>query len=118
MTETFSPEERIRKKKDFLLLYKKGRRYRGKYFNLIYLSSDRGLSRMATVVSRKVGNSVDRNKIKRHMRELFRRNKDLFKDPVDMVIIPKKDILDLSWTSLQKEYLSAIASINQKHSSP
>jgi len=118
MTETLSPQERIRKKKDFLLLYIKGKRYRGKYFNLIYLSNNLGFSRMATVVSRKVGNSVKRNKIKRYMRDLFRRNKERLKDHVDMVIIPKKDILDLPWTSLQKEYLSAIATINQKYSSP
>jgi len=52
------------------------------------------------------------------MRDLFRRNKERLKDHVDMVIIPKKDILDLPWTSLQKEYLSAIATINQKYSSP
>lgn len=115
MTETFSPQERIRKKKDFLHLYKKGSRYRGKYFNLIYLNNNLDFSRMATVVSRKVGNSVERNKIKRHMREIFRRNKEQIKDPVDMVIIPKKDILELDWTSLQKEYLAAVDSINQKH---
>lgn len=115
MTETFSPQERIRKKKDFLLIYKKGSRYRAKYFNLIYLSNNLEFSRMATVVSRKVGNSVERNKIKRHMREIFRRNKEWLKNPVDMVIIPKKDILELDWTSLQKEYLAAIDSINQKH---
>ena len=118
MTETFTPQERIRKKKDFLLLYKKGRRYRGKYFNLIYFSNSLSFSRMATVVSRKVGNSVKRNKIKRQMRELFRRNKELIKDPVDMVIIPKKDILELPMASLHEEYISALETINQKHQSP
>jgi ribonuclease P protein component len=35
MGETFSPQERIRKKNEFLILYKKGRRYKGKYFSLI-----------------------------------------------------------------------------------
>lgn len=118
MAETFTPQERIRKKKDFLLLYKKGRRYRGKYFNLIYFSNNLSFSRMATVVSRKVGNSVKRNKIKRQMRELFRRNKELIKNPVDMVIIPKKDIPELPKASLQEEYLSALETINQKHQSP
>jgi ribonuclease P protein component len=73
---------------------------------------------MTTVVSRKVGNSVKRNKIKRQMRELFRKNKELLKDTMDMVIIPKKDILKLPKTSLLEEYLSAVETINQKHQSP
>jgi len=73
---------------------------------------------MATVVSRKVGNSVERNKIKRQMRELFRRNKELIKNPVDMVIIPKKDILEPPKASLKEEYLSALETINQKPQSP
>jgi len=46
MNETLSPQERIRNKKEFLHLYKKGSRYRAKYFNLIYISSDLSFSRM------------------------------------------------------------------------
>lgn len=118
MDETFSPRERIRKKKDFLLLYKKGRRYKGKYFNLIYLSNNLSSSRIAIVVGRKIGNAVKRNKIKRWMRDLFRRNKELLKSSVDIVIIPKKDILELSWSSLKREYLVAIEFISQKNQYP
>ena len=64
MNETLGPQERIRKKKDFLYIYKKGKRYRGKYFNLVYLSSASSFSRMAVVVSKKVGKAVKRNRIK------------------------------------------------------
>lgn len=114
MEERFRSQERIRKRKDFLLIYKKGRRYRGKYFNLIYLSNNLNFSRVAIVASRKIGNAVTRNKIKRWMRDLFRRNKDLLKSSVDIVIISKKEILELSWASLQQEYLAAIEFISQK----
>ena len=113
MNETLSPRERISKKKDFLLIYKDGKRHRGKVFNLIYLSNSLGYARLAIVVSRKVGNSVERNKIKRNMRELFRKNKDLLKVHADMIIIPNKGILDISRSDLQKEYLAAVASVNQ-----
>lgn len=115
MDETLSPRERIRKKKDFLLIYKDGKRRRGKAFNLIYLSNNLSFSRLAIVVSRKVGNSVERNKIKRNMRDLFRRNKDSLKVHVDMIIIPNKEILDFSRSDLQKEYLTAVASICQSN---
>jgi len=115
MNETLGPQERIRKRKDFLSLYKKGKRYRGKYFNLIYLSNDFSFSRMAVIVSKKVGNAVKRNKIKRQMRTLFRRNKSLLKAPLDIIIIAKKEILESSWLTLQGDYFSALESIIQNN---
>lgn len=114
MGETLGPLERIRKKKDFFLLYKKGKRYRGRYFNFIYLSSASELSRMAVVVSKKTGNAVKRNKIKRRMRSLFRRNKDLLNKPLDIIIIAKKEICEATWPQIKQEYIVALKSIRQK----
>ncbi len=111
MPETFTPQERIRKKKDFLFLYKKGNRYRGRYFNLIYLSNDLNFSRMAVVVSKKVGGAVERNTIKRRLRTLFRRNKHILLNPLDIILIAKKEIQDASWQSLEEEYLRCVTSI-------
>jgi len=118
MPDTFGPLERIKKKKDFLHLYKKGKRYRGKYFNLVYLSNASDFSRMAVVVSKKVGNAIKRNKFKRWMRTLFRRNKNLLKDPLDIIIIVKREIFEASWLKLQEDYLSAIQSISKSHPTP
>ncbi|UCC41459.1 MAG: ribonuclease P protein component [Candidatus Aminicenantes bacterium] len=117
MNETFGPHERIRKRNDFLFLYRKGKRYRGIYFNLIYFSNNLSFSRLAVVVSKKIGNAVKRNKIKRWMRSLFRRNKDLLKDSFDIIIIVKKEIQDVSWPKLEEEYLSAVESICNKNDS-
>jgi ribonuclease P protein component len=115
MSETFTPQERIRKKKDFLFLYKKGNRYRGRYFNLIYLSNDLNFSRMAVVVSKKVGGAVERNTIKRRFRTLFRRNKHIFTNPQDIILIVKKEIQGVSWQSLKEEYLRSVTSIAPNH---
>lgn len=117
MIETFNPQERIRKKKDFLLLYKEGKRYKGKYFNLIYFPNNLSCSRMAVIVSKKIGKAVNRNKIKRWMRELFRKNKALLKEHLDILIIPKKEIQEISWTVLRKSYFAALESIWQKNKS-
>jgi ribonuclease P protein component len=117
MNETLGPHERIRKRNDFLSIYKKGKRYRGKYFNLIYFSNNLSFSRMAVVVSKKIGNAVKRNKIKRWMRSLFRRNKDLLKDSFDIIFVVKKEIHDATWIKLKGEYFSVIKSIYNKNES-
>ena len=118
MTETFTPQERITKKKDFIFLYKKGNRYRGRYFNLIYLSNDLNFSRMAVVVSKKVGGAVERNRIKRRLRTLFRRNKHILLNPLDIILIVKKEIQGASWQSLEEEYLRSVNAIATNHLSP
>lgn len=108
MDENFTPQERIRKKKDFLHLYKKGKRYRGKYFILIYLSSELTFSRVAVVASKKLGNAVQRNRTKRWLRTLFRRNKELLEKSFDMIFIPRKEIHEASWQNLAEDYIAAL----------
>jgi len=112
MHEAFRPQERIRKKKDFLHLYKKGKRFRGKSFVLVYLSNELGYSRLAVVASKKLGNAVKRNKIKRRFRTLYRRNKTLLKKSLDLIIIPHREINETHWQSLEKDFLTALKSIN------
>jgi ribonuclease P protein component len=107
MRESLAPRERIRKKKDFLVIYKKGKRYRNRYFNLIYLANTLAFSRVGVVASRKVGNAVIRSKVKRWMRELFRRNKNLFEFSVDLLIVATPDMGQATWTELREHYLSA-----------
>ncbi len=117
MNETLSLRERIRKKKDFSHLYKKGKRYKGKYLNLIYLANDLNFSRMAVVIGGKAGNAVKRNKVKRRIRALFRRNKNLLKSPYDIIVIARKEIILASWPKLQEDYFTAIKSIFQNSQS-
>lgn len=111
MVETFRPRERIRRKKDFLLLYREGKRYRGKYFNLIYFPNNLRFSRMAVIASKKTGKAVIRNKIKRLVRELFRRNKGLMKENIDILIVTKKGIHEITWPVLHQSYVEAIQSL-------
>ncbi|MDH7513452.1 MAG: ribonuclease P protein component [Clostridiales bacterium] len=114
MSESFNPRERIRKKKDFLFLYRKGNRYKGKYFSLIYLPSSSTFSRVGVVASRKVGNAATRNKVKRWMRELFRRNKGLLDFPLDMLIIARPEMGEVKWEELKEQYLTAVERIFKK----
>jgi ribonuclease P protein component len=111
MRESLAPQERIRKKKDFLILYKKGNRYKSKYFNLICLSNALGYSRVGVVASRKTGNAVIRNKVRRWMRELFRRNKTWLEFPVDLLIVATADMKQATWPELKEHYLLAIKRI-------
>jgi len=114
MTESLRPQERIRKQSDFAHIYKKGSRFRGRYFNLVYLTNDLNFSRMAAVASKKVGNAVKRNKVKRWMRALFRRNKGMLDASFDLVMIAKPGMPDSTWNEILDEYKKAIQFLNKK----
>ena len=114
MSESLRPHERIRKQSDFARIYKNGGRYRGRYFNLVYLTNDLNHSRMAAVASKKVGNAVKRNKVKRWMRALFRRNKGLLNASLDLIMIAKPGMPDSNWNEILEEYRKAVHYLNKK----
>lgn len=117
MNERLTPLERIRKKKDFAGLYRDGSRYRGRYFNLVYRSNPLDHSRLAVVVSRKVGSAVERNKVKRRVRDLFRRNKGLLSEPTDLIVVARREIVDLKMSELRDGYFQALDSIRKRRAS-
>jgi ribonuclease P protein component len=117
MNERLTPPERIRRKRDFISLYRNGSRFRGPYFNLVYRSNPLGYSRLAVVVSKKVGPAVTRNRIKRRLRELFRRHKGLLPGATDLIFVARKEILDLGASELRAGYLQALEEVKKKRAS-
>ena len=111
MDERLTPKERIRKRKEFYNLYKKGERISSKYLSAIYYPNNLGFSRLGISVNKNFGKAVKRNKAKRWIRELFRRNKQLFTVPLDILFFPKKSILETNWKELQEDYKNLISSI-------
>ncbi len=78
-SEALPPAERLLLRRDFLLVQSKGRRLHGECFVLLVFDRGDGKpSRIGVTVSRKVGNSVVRHRVKRWVRETFRRNKAVF----------------------------------------
>ena len=108
MDERLRPIERIRNKKDFSEIYKKGRRLKGRYFVLVFVPNELNYSRLGVVVSKKVGQATVRNRVKRRFRELFRRNKALLPGNFDLVFVARPEIVQLDWPGMREEYEALI----------
>lgn len=96
--ETFGADLRLRQRHEFRVVQSKGRRVHTRHFVLLVHaalprrpeSTACPPSRIGITVTKKVGNAVERNRVKRRVREVFRRNRDLFPDGVEIVFIAKR----------------------------
>jgi len=87
--EGIERSEKVRKREEFIRLFKNGSRFYSPQYDLIVAENQLGLTRVAVVVSRKIGNAVVRNYEKRLCREVFRKEKGKLKTGYDIVIIVK-----------------------------
>lgn len=86
---SFSKEERLRKRKDFDRVFKEGKVLKGAIFSAYVLRNSLGHPRIGIIVGRKFGGAVERNRIRRLLRESYRSNKGLIGAGFDIVLLPR-----------------------------
>jgi ribonuclease P protein component len=62
---------------------------------------------------RVLGKAVERNRIKRRMREAVRRQLPLLEAPVDLVLHPKRGVLDLDFATLEREVAAVFRTVQK-----
>ncbi|MGM0577223.1 MAG: ribonuclease P protein component [Myxococcota bacterium] len=102
------PEKRLKERRDFLRIQRRGYRVFGRRFIYYFARGRTGQSRIGVTVSRKVGNAVVRNRIKRLVREVFRQHPEFFTEPTDLVVIAKKGVDDFSYHTIRDEFAHVI----------
>jgi ribonuclease P protein component len=90
--------DRLRDSRDYRRVARQGRRFASAAFVLLVAPIRTGcgprgdrvpVSRLGVTVSRKVGNAVTRNRVKRAIREWFRRERDQLGEGADVVVIAR-----------------------------
>jgi ribonuclease P protein component len=103
-TSRFQRADRILCTRDFTRAIKTGKRGTSKSFVVVMAprieglseNSDEKRSRLGVTVSKRVGNSVTRNRVKRRIREWFRHAREGLPDGSDIVVIARQTARDLS----------------------
>lgn len=83
---------RLKKNKQFNYVYKKGERFFSKNISMFFVKSNFLNVKVGFSVSKKIGKSVVRNKVKRRMKESFRSFLPFIKDHVNIVFVARKGI--------------------------
>ena len=115
MQKRFPRSIRLLRHADFERVYQKGRRHFSPHMTVFYLrrDSDEGL-RIGFTVSRALGGAVDRNRMKRRLREGVRLRRPAACAAVDIVINPKRSLLSADFETILKEIARAFEVIEQK----
>jgi ribonuclease P protein component len=91
VAETLPRQHRLRKRAQFTAVQGRGKKLHTEHFLVFILPQANALApaRLGITVSKKVGGAVVRNRVKRLVREAFRRRKTLFPKGLDVVFIAK-----------------------------
>ncbi len=101
--ESFPKTARLRKRPEFLRLARTGKKVHSANFVVISKANELGETRLGVTVSGKVGNAVIRNRIKRIVREFFRRRRRELPQGLDVLVIAKPNTTDLSFSRIGTE---------------
>ena len=115
----FPRSARLLKHSDFERVYKQGRRHFSSHMTVFYLRQGEAPSpgqsaRVGFTVGRVLGGAVERNRIKRRLREAVRLRRAVLKGAVDVVINPKKSVLTLEFSVVLEEVGRALDVIAKK----
>jgi ribonuclease P protein component len=94
--ERFPKSARLRKRPEFLTLSRAGRKIHSAHFVIVSGKNDHGETRLGITVTSKVGNAVVRNRIKRSLREFFRRRRHELGAGLDFLVIARKSASEMS----------------------
>jgi ribonuclease P protein component len=100
---SYRKSERVTNKSDYRAIYNQGVWGSSQHFTTITCSNKKGIRRLGITVTKKTGNAVKRNRIKRLIREFFRLNKTLFPAGHDTIVMAKRNIPPLTYQEACRE---------------
>lgn len=108
-TGRFRRADRLTRRDEFEAVYERGRKFQTRQFVAFVLFKEEGALRVGVVASRRVGDAVRRNRAKRRLREVFRRNRaGLEGVSADVVLVARAGVGDASYGDLERAYVTTV----------
>jgi ribonuclease P protein component len=117
---------RLRKHADYQRVYKASRKNFGKQMSYFFAlrppigpdgTSVRHAApdapRVGLTVGKVLGKAVDRNRIKRRLREAVRHQLPLLASPVDLILHPRRSVLDLDFATIEREIATIFRTVQK-----
>lgn len=113
-SQSFPKSARLLRRADFVRVYEHGRRHFGPHMTFFYLDRQNAeRPRIGFTVSRALGGSVERNRIRRRVREAVRMSLGQLRRAADVVINPKRSAMKADFEVLVSEVAKGFAVIER-----
>lgn len=97
--------ESLRKNQDFRVVYKQGKSFANKYLVMYVLKNIDEKNYLGISVSKKVGNSVVRHRVKRLIHESYRLHENIFNSGLNIVVIARNSASSISYREMESALL-------------
>jgi ribonuclease P protein component len=105
-SKTLSKEQRLIQASLFGEAFAQKRNFVGRFMVLWLRTGQDAALRLGVVTSKKVSNrAVDRNLVRRRLREIFRQHRAELSGPFDLVIIARQNLLAASYADVEREFI-------------
>ena len=103
---------------EFERAYRQGTAFRGRLFSLHAFPNEIGIPRLGLSVSKKVGNAVTRNVVRRRLKEVFHSTRERIPGSFDLVVSAKPAAAEATFEELNQEFLRALGKIGGSDKRP
>lgn len=103
MTARLRPRQRLRTRAEFDRVFRRGVRLEGRLFVLIAAPNGTATDRLGLTVNRRVGGAVLRNRVRRLLRESFRRLPPDGRAGFDVVLVARSELVERTQSEVDIE---------------
>lgn len=98
--------ERLRSNAQFSEVYRTHRSFADDFLVMYIRKNGESFNRVGVSVSKKIGNSVVRHRVKRLVKEAFRNSEDMFNSGLDIVVVARACARDARYINIEESLLS------------
>jgi ribonuclease P protein component len=111
--ERFPRSQRLRRRKEFLRIQRSGVKVSSHPLVALALENRWNVTRVGITISSRVGNAVARNRIRRVLREIFRRHRARLPGGIDVVLIVSPQAVRADFSALHEAYCSLASQLKE-----